>query len=173
MSSGALGDLQEWYRAMLDAVKAAVPEAWDWIVEHADQLQPVSFVVELRAASAAQRFAMLVARDVAAAILARTPEGAGLQSEDQGAGPRWQFLHLVAVRAAQSAMRAPAVARWNGIMPGNKHDRRTLTARLRVEHALRTARPGELTSETLRRAGVSRSRGYEILAMQAQVKPLT
>lgn len=172
MSSDALWDLRAWFKAMLDAVGAAVPEAHDWVIDHVAELRPVDFAGEYgRAPNDAHRLALKIARHIAATVLARTPEGHDLMNEDQRTGQRWEFVHLVAVEAAKRAMAAPEVARWGGLIPGNMQTRRTEAALARVEQALRTARPGETTSETLMRAGVSRRRGYELMEMTTPAKP--
>jgi hypothetical protein len=117
------------------------------------------------------RLALKWAHDAAARALQRHPHGAGLASEDPLTGPRWQYIYWVAAEAARRVAAAPDVARWNGQAPGNRKDRKTFLSLLRIERAMVSARPGETTTETLMGAGVSRRRGYELLAMKLPAKP--
>lgn len=161
----ALADLQEWWDALLSAVRESVPRAWDWVVDHGAELEPVDFKRAVREAkSDTLKLAMIVARDIACRCVLKLDDG-GLRRELPGDGPRWTFIHQVAVEAGRQAVLAPAVKRWVDVVPGNRQVRRTFVMRQRVAHAFRTARPGEPRADTLRRAGVSRSRGYEIMKL--------
>lgn len=167
-----MGDLRDWWSAIERAMTAALPEAMDWVHEHAHELPRLDIKATHKATTdEAQRFAMKWAYDVVARVMRSRQDWAGLESEDPISGPRWQYLYWVAAEAARRVAAAPDVARWHGQIPGNRKDRKTFLPLLRVERAMLTARPGETTTETLMRAGVSRRRGYELLDMKLPAKP--
>lgn len=171
MSSVALGDLRDWWAAVGRAMDVALPEAMDWVQEHAHELPRLDIKATYKATTdEAQRFATKWAYDLVACVMRRRPDWASLESEDPLTGPRWQFLYWVAAEAGRRVAAAPEVARWHGQIPGNRKDRKTFSSLLRVERAMLSARPGETTTETLMRAGVSRRRGYELLEMKLPTK---
>lgn len=172
MKNAALGDLRDWWEAIDRAMTVALPEAMEWVQEHAHELPRIDIAATYRAISdQSQRFALKRAHDLVARWLHRRPDGAGLETEDPLTGPRWQYVYWVAAEAAERVAAAPEVARWHGQMPGNRKDRKTFLSLLRVERAMVSAKPGETTTETMMRAGVSRRRGYELLAMKLPAKP--
>lgn len=172
MKNAALGDLRDWGEAINRAMTVAIPEAMEWVQEHAHELPRIDIKATYKAISdQSQRFALRWTYDTVARVMRRRPDWAGLESEDPVTGPRWQYLYWVAAETARRVAAAPEVARWHGQIPGNRKDRKTFLSLLRVERAMVSAKPGETTTETMMRAGVSRRRGYELLAMKLPAKP--